>query len=100
MIYLNVTMIIKEGRMDDFLEVCREVRPLVLAEEGCLMYDHTRDLDVNGEDYHERRITLYEKWSGQDALDAHLKTDHMARFSKAVAEMREKVTVHRSTEAY
>ncbi|MBN2625658.1 MAG: antibiotic biosynthesis monooxygenase [Spirochaetales bacterium] len=103
MIYLCVNMTIKEGKMEEFQEACRKVRPQVLAEEGCLMYDHTRDLSLDfipGEPFGDRVITLYEKWESREALDAHLKTAHMKEFSASVADLREKVTIRTGTEAY
>ena len=42
MVYNCVTMIIKKGKMDEFLAECRKIRSLVLAEKGCLMYDYTQ----------------------------------------------------------
>ena len=100
MIYLSVSVIIKEGKMDEFLNACGKVRPLVLAEEGCLMYDHTLDLDLDAVPHgpvDERRVTLYEKWTGREALEAHLKTAHMADFSAAVTDLREEVTIRTGT---
>ena len=46
MIYSIVTMFIKDGKMEEFLDECKKIRPLVLAEEGCLMYDYTREIEV------------------------------------------------------
>ncbi len=103
MVYLSVAMTIKNGRMEEFLEACRKVRPHVLAEEGCHMYDHTRDEVIEfikGEPVRSDVVTLYEKWESKEALAAHLKTAHMAEFSATVADMREKVTIHTGREAY
>ncbi len=103
MIYSIVTMIIKEGRMEDFLEECRKIRPLVLEEEGCLMYDYTREMNVEGERqeaYDENRITLYERWASQDALDLHSSMDYMDEFGGRVADMRASVTIRTGVEAF
>ncbi len=63
MIYSIVTMIIKKGKMDEFLAECAKIRPLVLAEKGCLMYDYTREIETGSdrqEPFHPDRITLYQ----------------------------------------
>jgi quinol monooxygenase YgiN len=95
MIYLIVTMLIKEGRMEEFLAVCRELRPLVLREDGCLAYEYTREIasplgiqepiDVN-------RITLLERWASLDALKAHMETPHMKAAGPKMKELRASVS--------
>ena len=103
MLYSVVTMMIKPGEMDAFLAECRKVRPLVLAEEGCLMYDYTREID-SGSDRQEpinaNRITLFEKWASLDALDTHSAAPHMTEFVARVAPMRESVVIRTGSEAF
>ena len=102
MIYSIVTMIIKTGKMDAFLAECKRIRPLVLAEEGCLMYDYTREIDT-GEERQEpvnpNRITLYEKWASAEALDIHSGMPYMEEFGARVASLRESVTIRTGVEA-
>lgn len=96
MIYSVVTMMIKKGKMDEFLAECRKVRPLVLAEEGCLMYDYTREIDTGSpvdEPVDSDRITLYEKWKSIEALEIHSAAPYMDAFVRRVAPLRESVTV-------
>ncbi len=103
MIYSVVSMIIKSEMMDDFLAECRKIRPLVLSEPGCLMYDYTREINVSSdrqERYIENRITLYEKWFDQNALDVHSNMPYMSEFGKSVAPMREKVEIRTGEEAF
>lgn len=96
MLYSIVTMQIKQGKMDEFLAECRKIRPLVLVEPGCLMYDYTREIET-GESVQEPlnadRITLYEKWASQEALDIHNAAPYMANFVARVKSLRESVTV-------
>jgi len=103
MIYSVVTMMIKPGKMDAFLAECRKVRPLVLAEEGCLMYDYTREID-SGSDRQEpidaNRITLFEKWTSLEALDTHSAMPFMIEFVARVAPMRASVVIRTGTEAF
>ena len=101
MIYSIVTMIIKTGKMDAFLEECRKIRPLVLAEEGCLMYDYTREIDTGKErqePVNPNRITLYEKWASSEALDIHSGMPYMEKFGARVAPLRESVTIRTGVE--
>jgi len=91
MLNLVVTMMVKEGRMEEFLDVCRELRPQVLAEPGCLAYDYTRDavspfdpekpLDPN-------RVILLERWTSPEALQAHMQTAHMKAAGPKMKELR------------
>jgi len=103
MIYSVVTMIIKKGKMDVFLAECRKIRPLVLAEEGCLMYDYTREIDTGSdrqEPINSSRITLYEKWTSTEALDIHSGMPYMIEFVSRVAPMRQSVIIRTGIEAF
>jgi len=103
MIYSIVTMIIKDGMFDAFLQECRKIRPLVLAEEGCLMYDYTVEMQTDSprqESVMKNRVTLYEKWASMDALDKHSAMRHMDDFVKKVAPMRESVSIRTGVEAF
>jgi len=103
MIYLIVTMTIKEGKMAEFLAEGMRVRPLVLAEKGCLMYDYTRDIDIGSavqEPVNTHRVTLLEKWASREDLDNHAATDHMREFVARVASLRESVVIRSVIEAF
>lgn len=102
MIYSIVTMIIKKGKMDEFLKECAKIRPKVLAEAGCLMYDYTREIETGSdrqETLHPNRITLYEKWASSEALDVHNSMPYMDAFGARVAPLRESVTIRTGVEA-
>ena len=103
MIYSVVTMKIKPGQMDAFLAECRKIRPLVLAEDGCHMYDYTREID-SGSDRQEpidpNRVTLFEKWEALAALETDSTTAHMTEFVARVAPMRVSVLIRTGTEAF
>jgi quinol monooxygenase YgiN len=91
MLHLVVTMMVKEGRMAEFLELCRWLRPQVLDEPGCLAYDYTRDavspfdpekpLDPN-------RVTLLERWESANALRAHMQAAHMKEAGAKMKDLR------------
>ena len=66
MITLIATLKIKEGKMEEAVNVLKEVVPKIKASEpGCLEYiPHT----VRGD---ENTIIIYEKYSDKDALKLH-----------------------------
>ncbi len=95
MLHVVVTMVIKEGRMAEFLSVCEALRPQVLAEPGCLAYDYTRELDAGlgiQEPVDPNRITLIERWTSPDALKKHLEAPHMKEAGPKLKELRTSVT--------
>ena len=95
MINVVVTMIIKEGRMNDFLAECTKIRPLVLKEEGCHGYEYTREIASPlgiQEPIDSNRITLLEQWESIEALKAHSVSPHMKEFGPRMKEMRASVT--------
>ena len=47
------------------------------AEDGCLDYNYAEDVTEPG------LIHVFERWRDQAALDAHFKTEHMARWRAA-----------------
>ncbi|NLT50488.1 MAG: antibiotic biosynthesis monooxygenase [Ignavibacteria bacterium] len=102
MIYSVVTMIIKPGEMEKFIEECKKIRPLVLSEKGCLMYDYTREIqfDDGQEKINSNRITLYEKWESKEALENHNNMKYMYDFVQKVKTMRESVTVRIGEEVF
>jgi quinol monooxygenase YgiN len=87
MIQVIATIELKSGCRDDFLIRLNENVPKVKAEEGCLAYDPSIDLDsglpVQGE-IRPNVVILIEAWTDLDDLHAHLKTPHMAAYREAV----------------
>ena len=71
MINVVVTMIIKDGRMDDFRAIAAELAPKVQAEEGCLAYEYTVDVQSplgRQEPVQSNRVTLLEQWENAEAF--------------------------------
>lgn len=50
-------------------------------EAGCHMYEFSQVLGT------ECRFRVYEEWESDDALAAHFKTTHMAKFRAALGEV-------------
>jgi len=87
MIQVIATIELKPDCLDEFLAVLHENVPKVKAEEGCLAYEPSIDVDsglpVQGE-IRQNTVTLVEAWLNLDALHAHLKAPHMAAYREAV----------------
>ncbi len=87
MIQVIATIELNPDCLDKFLPILHENVPKVKAEEGCLAYEPSVDLDsglpVQGE-IRPNTVTLVEAWVDLDALHAHLKTAHMATYRESV----------------
>jgi quinol monooxygenase YgiN len=87
MIQVIATIELKPDCLDEFLAILHENVPKVKAEEGCLAYEPSVDVDsglpVQGE-IRQNTVTLVEAWVNLEALHAHLKAPHMADYREAV----------------
>ncbi len=95
MVHLVVTAIVKEGMMDDYLRECRKVRPLVLAEKGCVEYTFIREIPSHlaiQEKINPDRVTLIEKWETMEDLAAYGQSSHMKEFGPRAGAMRHSIT--------
>ncbi|MDP5240552.1 putative quinol monooxygenase [Uliginosibacterium sp. 31-16] len=68
---LLVLIEVQPGKRDIQIEAFEKLRPLVLAEPGCIQYE----LFSDAED--ENKFILVEQWASEEALAAHGKTEHM-----------------------
>ena len=87
MIHVIAEIDINEGRRSAFLREFNEVVPLVLEEDGCIEYGATIDASTEMERQAPRRkdtVTIVEKWSGIEALQAHIDSGHMAAYRERV----------------
>lgn len=75
------------GKRDEFLEEFRKIVPLVNAEDGCIEYGATIDVDMGDSKISPPRhdhITVLEKWESIDALKAHVTASHMLEYRPKV----------------
>ena len=87
MIHVIATIQLKPDCRKAYLEILGKNVPNVKAEEGCLAYEPTVDLDSGLPAQGPIRsdaVTLVEAWDSLDALRAHLKSAHMAAYREAV----------------
>ena len=90
MIYVIATIQLAAGRRADFLAEFQRNVPNVLAEEGCLEYAPTIDVETSLPAQGPPRpdvVTVVEKWSSIEALEAHLIAPHMLTYRAKVKEM-------------
>lgn len=66
----------KVGCANQQIQAFKSLQPLVLAEQGCLQYELTQDIN------NENQFILIEKWVTQADLDAHDITSHMVEADK------------------
>jgi quinol monooxygenase YgiN len=91
MVHLVVTFIIKDGKMDEYLAEVKKLRPLVLAEKGCVEYTFAREYTsplVIQEAVDPNRLTLIEKWETPEALAIHGEAPHMKEFGPRLNSLR------------
>jgi quinol monooxygenase YgiN len=74
---------LKEGSKDDALELMDELIDKTRLEPGCLGYE----LYQAGSDPNE--LTFIETWETQEALDAHMRSEHFTRIVPGLAEYQE-----------
>jgi len=93
MISVIASITVKEGELARFLEIFKANVPLVRAEEGCIEYYPTIDVDsglpVQMKD--PSTVTIIEKWQSLTALHAHLATPHMLAYREETKDIVEKV---------
>ena len=88
MIHVIATIELVPGKRDDFLTEFHKIVPHVLAEEGCLDYGPTVDVETTLPNVTPRPnvVTVVEQWDGMDELEAHLVATHMVEYRKIVKE--------------
>ena len=77
-IRLHVTFTTKDPAK--FLEAAKQVVEATNKESGCILYSLFRELD----DESGLRFAMIEAWESAEALTAHSKSDHVAKFRKDV----------------
>ncbi|MFN3473688.1 MAG: putative quinol monooxygenase [Blastomonas sp.] len=69
------------GEIDKFAEAARIMVEATHAEDGCLHYSFSRDM--NNPDI----LRIAERWTDEDALAAHNRSPHMAAFGAGLAQV-------------
>lgn len=90
MIYVIARMELNDGCKDAMLKILAKTVPLVLSEDGCIMYTPCLDTEEADQD---RYLTIVEAWKSREHLNAHLAAPHMAEFREAVKDLRKNNSV-------
>ena len=87
MIQVIATIELKPDCLDEFLAILHENVHKVKAEEGCLAYEPSLDVDsglpVQGK-IRPNTVTIVEAWINLASLHAHLKAPHMGAYREVV----------------
>ena len=90
MIHVISTIDLKPGKRDEFLEIFKANVPNVLADEGCLFYEPTIDIeaDVGAQPPTRDNVAvIIEQWASLACLHAHLRKPHMAAYRAQVQDL-------------
>ena len=90
MIYVIATIEVAAGKRNEFVEAFRANVPNVLAEEGCIEYEPTVDLETElavQPDVRPNTVIIVEKWESLEALNSHLVAPHMIRYREKVKDL-------------
>jgi quinol monooxygenase YgiN len=86
---------VKPGKRTKFLEIFKANIPSVIAEQGCIEYLPTVDLDAGlpPQSLDENMVTILEMWESLEALRDHLKAPHMKAYRTQVKDLVAEMTL-------
>lgn len=95
MISVIASITVKAGELARFLEIFKANVPLVRAEDGCIEYFPSIDVDsgLPVQVHEPSTVTIVEKWQSLDALHAHLASPHMLAYREETKDLVEKVSL-------
>ena len=95
MISVIASIKVKPEHISEFIEIFKANVPNVLAEDGCLEYLPTVDInaDLPPQALDENVVTIIEKWESLDALRTHLAAPHMKAYKEKTADMTDGVSL-------
>ncbi len=89
MIHVIASIRVKPACLTEFLTIFKANVPHVLAEDGCLAYAPTMDVDAElpPQQLDAEIVTIIESWESLEALRAHLQAPHMLAYKQQVSDM-------------
>jgi len=90
MIHVVAEIQLAPGKRDEYLELFAQLVPKVQAEQGCIAYGPTIDVESGfgaQQPLRDDVVTVIEQWSDLDALKAHIAAPHMAEYKEAVTDI-------------
>jgi len=97
MVHVIAVITTKPGMRTKVLAAFNANVPAVHAEDGCIEYGATIDVENAGKfqtKYGDDTFVVVEKWSSLDALKAHITAPHMATYGAKVKDMLADRAVH------
>ncbi|MEO8411129.1 MAG: putative quinol monooxygenase [Propionivibrio sp.] len=95
MINVLASVHIKHGHLAEFIKIFKANVSNVLEEDGCIEYAPTVDAATSDarQELDPNLVTVIEKWTSLEALQAHGQAPHMLAYGETVKGMIEKVTL-------
>jgi quinol monooxygenase YgiN len=89
MVHVIASVSVQEGRKEEFLDIFKANVPKVRQERGCIEYAPCVDLPAGlpSQDLEGQVVTVVEKWSSLEDLQAHLAAPHMQEYKERVKDM-------------
>ncbi len=97
MVHVIAVITTKPGMRGNVLEAFNANVPAVHAEDGCIEYGATVDVENAGDvqtKYGDDTFVVVEKWSSLEALKAHMAAPHMKAYGAKVKDMLADRAVH------
>ncbi len=97
MVHVIAVITTKPGLRADVLEAFNANVPAVHAEDGCIEYGATVDVENAGDvqtKYGDDTFVVVEKWESLDALKAHMGAPHMKTYGAKVTDMLADRVIH------
>ncbi len=85
---------VKPEKVQEFMDLCKNLVEATLKEEGCIEYGLYQELGNSG------ILTFLEEWKDEKSLDEHLNSNHFRKIFPLFSEYLEKeteVNVYRRT---
>ena len=95
MITVIASISVVPEKVVEFVTLFKENIPNVLAEDGCIEYYPTVDIEtgIEVQEVDPSIVTIVECWESVDALRKHLVAPHMLRYREQVKELVTSVTI-------
>lgn len=96
MIHVIASITVRPGKREAFVAIFKANVPNVLAEDGCVSYAPTIDLETGlppQVPLRDHVVTIVEAWESLDHLRAHLKAPHMLAYKEQVKDLVESVSL-------
>ena len=87
MIHILAQFSVKEDKVSEFIELCKELVKESCQEEGCVAYN----LQQNRK--RENHFVFVEQWKSNEAIEKHNSSSHFTRIVPMLVEICEKAPV-------